>query len=106
MPPPRSDLGLPSPITQRIASSRFDLPQPLGPTTPVRPGSMRSSDGSTKLLKPLSFSRRMRNLVDPPLSSLARQSSAFLISGSSRSHDDAPSTSLLLIRKAGVPGTL
>src|SRR3546814_7003691 len=43
MPPPRIDLGLDSPMTQRIASSRFDLPQPLGPTTPVSPGSMRSS---------------------------------------------------------------
>ncbi len=37
MPPPRIDLGLDSPITQRIASSRFDLPQPLGPTMPVSP---------------------------------------------------------------------
>ena len=27
-----------SPITQRRASTRFDLPQPFGPTTPVRPG--------------------------------------------------------------------
>src|SRR3546814_15471778 len=57
MPPPRIDLGLDSPITQRIASSRFDLPQPLGPTTPVSPGSMRSSVGSTKLLKPVRRSR-------------------------------------------------
>src|SRR5687768_9968436 len=59
MPPPRNDLGLPSPIAQRIASSRFDLPQPLGPTTPVSPGSMRSSAGSTKLLKPASLSFRI-----------------------------------------------
>ena len=29
-----------SPITQRRASTRFDLPQPFGPTTPVRPGSI------------------------------------------------------------------
>ena len=29
-----------SPITQRSASTRFDLPQPFGPTTPVKPGSM------------------------------------------------------------------
>jgi len=65
MPPPRSDLGLPSPIAQRIASNRLDLPQPLGPTIPVSPGSTRSSDGSTKLLNPLSFSRRIRNLVPP-----------------------------------------
>ena len=64
IPPPRSDLGLLSPIAQRIASSRLDLPQPLGPTTPVRPGSMRSSAGSTKLLNPVSLSRRM--LQCPP----------------------------------------
>ena len=66
MPPPRRLLGLDSPIAQRIASKRLDLPQPLGPTTPVRPGSMRSSAGSTKLLNPLSFSRRMRNLWPSP----------------------------------------
>src|SRR4051794_23165937 len=57
MPAPRIDLGELSPITQRIASSTLDLPQPLGPTTPVRPGSTRSSAASTKLLKPESFSR-------------------------------------------------
>ena len=50
--PPRIWLGAVSPITQRSASSRLDLPQPLGPTTPVRPGAMTSSVGSTKLLKP------------------------------------------------------
>ena len=38
MPAPRIDLGEHSPITQRIASSTLDLPQPFGPTTPVRPG--------------------------------------------------------------------
>ena len=42
-----------SPITQRSASSRFDLPQPLGPTTPVSPSWITKSVGSTKLLKPL-----------------------------------------------------
>ena len=46
-----------SPITQRSASTRFDLPQPFGPTTPVSPGSIRKSVGSTKDLKP---SRRSR----------------------------------------------
>jgi hypothetical protein len=40
-----------SPITQRIASTRLDLPQPLGPTMPVRPGSIRKS----VLRKPLTF---------------------------------------------------
>src|SRR4051794_41200024 len=66
MPPPRSDLGLDSPIVQRIASRRLDLPQPFGPTTPVRPGSMRSSAGSTKLLKPESFSRFICMTGPPP----------------------------------------
>src|SRR3546814_5873667 len=43
IPPPRSDRALDSPIVQRIASSRLDLPQPLGPTTPVSPRSILSS---------------------------------------------------------------
>src|SRR5216684_7794853 len=46
-----------SPMTQRSASTRFDLPQPLGPTTPVRPGSIRKSVGSTKDLKPIRRNR-------------------------------------------------
>src|SRR5262245_30872917 len=46
-------------MAQRSASSRFDLPQPLGPTTPVRPGSTRSWVGSTKDLKP----RRRRRVI-------------------------------------------
>ena len=46
-----------SPITQRRASTRFDLPQPFGPTTPVSPGSIRRSVGSTKDLKPTSLRR-------------------------------------------------
>jgi len=33
------------------------LPQPFGPTTPVSPGPMISSVGSTKDLKPRSLSR-------------------------------------------------
>src|SRR5262245_22321179 len=48
-----------SPMTQRSASSRFDLPQPLGPTTPVNPFSITSSVGSTKDLKPNSRRRLM-----------------------------------------------
>ena len=39
-------------MTQRRASTRFDLPQPFGPTTPVRPGSILNSVASQKLLKP------------------------------------------------------
>src|ERR1700753_3426507 len=48
----RNDLCEVSPIAQRSASTRFDLPQPLGPTTPVRPGSIMKSVGSTNDLKP------------------------------------------------------
>ena len=42
-----------SPMTQRRASTKFDLPQPFGPTIPVRPGPISSSVLSTKDLKPL-----------------------------------------------------
>src|SRR4029079_18977967 len=48
----RMDLCEDSPITQRSASTRFDLPQPFGPTTPVNPGSIAKSVGSTNDLKP------------------------------------------------------
>jgi hypothetical protein len=61
MPEPRIDVGRFSPITQRIASKRFDLPQPFGPTTPVKPDSIYSSVGSTKDLNPLSRSRENFN---------------------------------------------
>src|SRR5215469_664100 len=55
--PPRTRLAEFSPITQRSASTRFDLPQPFGPTTPVSPGSIASSVGSTKDLNPTKRSR-------------------------------------------------
>src|SRR5699024_11837221 len=35
LPEPRSCLELVSPSTQRMASEMLDLPEPLGPTTPV-----------------------------------------------------------------------
>src|SRR4051794_23369491 len=57
MPPARMALAELAPITQRSASRRFDLPQPFGPTTPVTPGSIRNSVGSTKDLKPVRRSR-------------------------------------------------
>src|SRR4051794_39305589 len=52
MPAARSDLCEVSPITQRSASTKLDLPQPFGPTTPVSPCSIWKSVGSTKDLKP------------------------------------------------------
>src|SRR5208337_1654668 len=58
MPEPRMALNELSPITQRRASTRFDLPQPFGPTTPVKPDSILNSAASQKLLKPV---RRKRS---------------------------------------------
>src|ERR1700722_17120959 len=58
MPEARIFLNEFSPITQRRASTRFDLPQPFGPTMPVNPGSILNSALSQKLLKPV---RRKRS---------------------------------------------
>ena len=52
--PPRKDLAPCSPITQVRASTTFDLPEPLGPTTQVMPGSRRSVVAEAKDLKPFS----------------------------------------------------
>src|ERR1700712_3776593 len=62
---PRTEEGRVSPITQRMASNRLDLPQPLGPITAVRPGSTKSSVGSTKDLKPESLRRVNFNFYIP-----------------------------------------
>src|SRR6185312_14730766 len=51
--PPRSALAPCSPRTQAMASTTFDLPEPLGPTTQVMPGSRRSVVAEAKDLKPL-----------------------------------------------------
>ena len=50
--PPRSDLAPCSPITQARASTTLDLPEPLGPTTQVMPGSKCSVVDDAKDLKP------------------------------------------------------
>src|SRR3954463_12531958 len=52
--PPRRLLAPCSPSTQAMASTTLDLPEPLGPTTAVMPGSRRSVVGDAKDLKPLS----------------------------------------------------
>src|SRR6185312_14373157 len=52
---PRRRLAALSPMTQRIASMMLDLPQPLGPTMPVRLVGRCSVVGSTKDLKPASL---------------------------------------------------
>src|SRR5215469_8466909 len=50
--PPRSDLAPCWPITQVNASTTLDLPEPLGPTTHVIPGSNLSVVVEAKDLKP------------------------------------------------------
>ena len=50
--PPRSDLAPCSPITQARASTTLDLPEPLGPTTQVMPGSKRKVVADAKDLNP------------------------------------------------------
>ena len=52
MAPPRICLAEVSPMIQRSASTKFDLPQPFGPTMPVMPGAMTISVASTNDLKP------------------------------------------------------
>ena len=60
--PPRSVRGPWAPSTQATASTRFDLPEPLGPTTTVTPGSNSSVVLSAKDLKPFSVSD-FRNIL-------------------------------------------
>ena len=52
---PRSSEALVSPRTQRTASMMFDLPQPLGPTTPTSSLGVGITVGSTKDLNPASL---------------------------------------------------
>src|SRR4051794_1034163 len=56
--PPRSVLAPCSPMTHARASTMFDLPEPLGPTTVVMPGSNFRVVDEAKDLKP----RRVRLL--------------------------------------------
>src|SRR5690606_17250647 len=52
--PPRRLLAPCSPMTQARASTTLDLPEPLGPTMQVIPGSSRSVVADAKDLNPLS----------------------------------------------------
>src|SRR5215813_2141070 len=57
---PRRCLALCSPMTQRIVSTMFDLPQPFGPTIPVIPSGSSRTVRSMNDLNPLSSSRLIR----------------------------------------------
>src|SRR5580700_8726485 len=82
MPEPRMFLNDVSPITQRRASTRFDLPQPFGPTTPVRPGSILKSAESQKLLKPVR--RKRSNFIVAGPRPLSRRADSRALSRPSR----------------------
>jgi len=60
--PPRNALAPCSPRTQAMASTTLDLPEPLGPTTQVMPGSSRSVVAEAKDLKP--FTVRLFRCTD------------------------------------------
>src|SRR6188768_2438620 len=63
--PPRSDLAPCSPITHASASTTLDLPDPLGPTMQVIPGSSCRVVEEAKDLKPLSVRLLRYNVCSP-----------------------------------------
>src|SRR6188472_4308887 len=63
--PPRRDLAPCSPITQARASTTLDLPDPLGPTMQVIPGSSCRVVEEAKDLKPLSVRLLRYNVCSP-----------------------------------------
>src|SRR6201991_822812 len=71
--PPRRVFAPCSPITQASASTTLDLPDPLGPTTAVMPGSKRRVVGEAKDLKPFSV-RLLRYTACQTTAQIARAS--------------------------------
>src|SRR6201991_694522 len=71
--PPRSVLAPCSPITHVSASTTFDLPDPVGPTTQVMPGSKRRVVGDAKDLKPFNV-RLLRYTACQTTAQIARLS--------------------------------
>ena len=63
---PRRLLALCSPSTHLMASTMFDLPDPLGPTITVIPGGNSNRVLSAKLLKPTSSSALSMNEASQP----------------------------------------
>src|ERR1700739_2098689 len=69
--PPRSVFAPCSTITHARASTTLDLPEPLGPTTAVIPGSKRRVVGDAKDLKPFSV-RLLRYTASQTTAQIAR----------------------------------
>src|ERR1039457_6519272 len=93
--PPRSGLTPCSPITQENASTTLDLPDPLGATTQVMPGSKRRDDADANDLNPL----RVRLLTYPRRSPSSATALVALSVQHSCPGPDAPAT---LPRAAGL----
>src|SRR3954453_12981237 len=72
--PPRRLFAPCSPRTQAMASTTLDLPEPLGPTTAVMPGSRRRVVGDAKDLKP--FSVRLERCTGPTVIDQARRAAS------------------------------
>src|SRR5919106_3018306 len=73
--PPRTVRGPWAPSTHATASTRFDLPDPLGPTTTVTPGSNSSTVLSANDLKPRRVSD-LRNTRAPSRTGIVPTSNA------------------------------
>src|SRR5690606_22356466 len=73
--PPRSDLAPCSPITHASASTTLDLPEPLGPTMQVMPGSSWRVVEDAKDLNPFRV-RLFRYKTTTPLGQSERRASA------------------------------
>ena len=70
--PPRSALAPCSPSTQAMASTTLDLPEPLGPTTAVMPGSKRRVVAEANDLKPFIVRDLRCTVAGSPFSSAWR----------------------------------
>ena len=99
--PPRICRAELSPITQRNPSTILDLPQPFGPTMPVRPLSMSTSAASAKDLKPAIF--RLRKITITTRAENRVQVTVALIFSANSSNDRLPEMVVsLLMTKDGV----
>src|SRR5687767_7959597 len=94
--PPRKDLAPCSPITQLSASTTLDLPEPLGPTTQVMPGSKLRVVAEAKDLNPRKVKLLRYNV--PPLDGV---SSGDDPAAEGRPHCNRRRPKLLVRRRAG-----
>ena len=94
-----------SPMTHRNPSTILDLPQPFGPTMPVRPLSMSTSAASAKDLNPAIF--RLRKITISTRAENWSQVTVALILSANSSNDKLPEMVFsLLMTKDGVDLTL